>query len=108
MFVVQCAVLQFEDFDFAGFIRGFEFDIVFADGEEEGATFVLSVGQEFFIFRGGEQVLDGWVAEGGEGVADYEGDEAPGKKVGAYEEQAGDEQEQDVQHGAEILVGEVC
>ncbi|KAH3929293.1 hypothetical protein HBI70_107620 [Parastagonospora nodorum] len=104
MLIVQGAVLELEDLDFAGFLRGLEFDVGLADGEEERAAFVLGVGEEFFVLRSGEEVLDGGVAEGGEGVADGEEDQAPGEEVRADEEGAGEEQEEDVQHGAEVLV----
>lgn len=90
--VVQSAVLQFEDFDFARFGAGCQFDVGFGEREEERATFVLGVAEQFLVFGRREEVLDGWVAEGGQGVADEKEDEAPGEKVGGYEEHAGEEE----------------
>ena len=107
MLVMQRAVLKLEDFYFAGFLRGLEFDVGLADGEQQRAALVLGVGEEFFVLGGGEQVLDGGVAEGSEGVADDEEDEAPREQVCADEEGAGEKEEEDVEHGAEVLVGEV-
>lgn len=100
MFVVQGAVLKFEDFDFTRFVCGLEFDVAFAECQEEGAAFVFGGGEKLLVLRGGEHVLDGGVAEGGEGVADQEEDEAPGKEVCGDEEEAGDEEENDVEHAA--------
>jgi hypothetical protein len=57
---------------------------------------VFGVGEEFFVLGSCEEVLHGWVAESGEGIADHKEDEAPGKEVGAYEEEAGYEEEDNV------------
>ena len=44
--------------------------------------------EETFIVWRGEHVLDGWVTENGDGVANDKEDEAPWKEVRGYEEQA--------------------
>jgi hypothetical protein len=104
VFIVQGAVLELEDFDFAGFLRWCEFDVALAEREEHRATFVFRVGKKFFVLRGRQQVLDGGVAEGSHGVAGGEEDEAPGEEVSANEEGTGEDEEQNVEHGAEVFV----
>ena len=76
--VVQGAVLQFENLDFTRLGVGLQLDI-FGEVQQKRPSLVFLFGEEVLILGGGEEVLYGWVTEDGEGVAEGEEDEPPGK-----------------------------
>lgn len=57
---------------------------------------MLFLGEELRVFRCADEVLDGGMSEDGNCVAEKEEDEAPGKEVSRYEEEAGCTEENNV------------